>query len=50
MLEVVGPHGFPTLAGVDFGHNMPNIPLPIGARAGLDADERRLSITEAAVG
>ncbi|MEU4202208.1 hypothetical protein AB0B15_23720 [Streptomyces sp. NPDC045456] len=31
------------LAQVDFGHTSPNLPLPVGVRAHVDADNRTLS-------
>ncbi|WKX23503.1 MULTISPECIES: hypothetical protein [unclassified Streptomyces] len=39
----------PVLAQVDFGHTSPNLPLPLGVRAHVDADNRTLSLLEPAV-
>jgi muramoyltetrapeptide carboxypeptidase LdcA involved in peptidoglycan recycling len=49
LLERTQAHGFPLVADVDFGHTAPQLTLPIGCRARLDADARRLEILEAAV-
>ncbi|WP_433832846.1 hypothetical protein ACQP2E_17220 [Actinoplanes sp. CA-015351] len=44
---VVGiPRDIPVPANVDFGHAGPNLPMPVGVRAGLDADRRTLSLLE----
>jgi muramoyltetrapeptide carboxypeptidase len=47
VFDVVGEHRFPILAGVDFGHQTANIPLPIGVEAALDAEAATLALTEA---
>ncbi|MGV9555149.1 S66 peptidase family protein [Streptomyces sp. NPDC003401] len=49
VLDVLGPRDIPVLAQVDFGHHSPNLPLPLGVRAHLDADNRTLSLIEPAV-
>lgn len=49
VLDVLAPRAFPILAQVDFGHTSPNLPLPLGVRADLDADNRTLSLIEPAV-
>ncbi|WND33007.1 LD-carboxypeptidase [Streptomyces sp. BB1-1-1] len=49
VLDVLGRRDIPVLAQVDFGHASPNLPLPIGVRAHLDADDRTLSLIEPAV-
>ncbi|MFH9414660.1 LD-carboxypeptidase [Streptomyces rochei] len=49
VLDVLGPRDIPVLAQVDFGHTSPNLPLPIGVRAHVDADNRTLSLIEPAV-
>ncbi|AUG80210.1 muramoyltetrapeptide carboxypeptidase [Kitasatospora sp. MMS16-BH015] len=49
VLDVLGERDIPVLGQVDFGHNAPNLPLPVGVRAELDADLRTLSLVEAAV-
>ncbi|WP_221348233.1 S66 peptidase family protein [Streptomyces beigongshangae] len=49
VLDVLGERDIPVLAQVDFGHTSPNLPLPIGVRAEVDADNRTLSLLEPAV-
>ncbi|MFC5666422.1 LD-carboxypeptidase [Kitasatospora misakiensis] len=49
VLDVLGRRDIPVLAQVDFGHTSPNLPLPIGVRADVDADNRTLSLIEPAV-
>ncbi len=49
VLDVLGDRDIPVLANVDIGHNPPNIPLPLGVRAEVDADARTLSLLEPAV-
>jgi muramoyltetrapeptide carboxypeptidase len=47
--EALRGRDIPVLGNVDFGHISPNLPLPVGIRAGLDADARTLSLLEPAV-
>lgn len=49
VLDVLAQRDIPVLAQVDFGHTSPNLPLPLGVRADVDADGRTLSLIEAAV-
>ena len=49
VLDVIGSHEFPVLAHVDFGHTSPNLPMPIGVRAEMDAEALTLSLLESAV-
>ena len=49
VLDVVGDRAFPILGHVDFGHASPNLPMPIGVRAEVDADSLTLSLLEPAV-
>ncbi|MFJ5231082.1 LD-carboxypeptidase [Kitasatospora sp. NPDC088391] len=49
VLDVLGDRDVPVLGNVDFGHAGPNLPMPIGLRAGLDARRRTLSLLEPAV-
>ena len=49
VLDVLGDREIPVLANVDIGHNPPNIPLPLGVRAEVDADALTLSLLEPAV-
>jgi muramoyltetrapeptide carboxypeptidase len=50
ILEATKGFDFPILYGVDFGHDVPNLTLPIGAKASLDCSEEgrigKLAITE----
>jgi muramoyltetrapeptide carboxypeptidase len=50
VLDVLGDRDIPVLGNVEFGHAGPNLPMPVGIRAGLDARQRRLSLLEPAVG
>jgi muramoyltetrapeptide carboxypeptidase len=49
VLDVLGSRDIPVLGNVDIGHNPPNVPLPLGVLAELDADARTLSLLEPAV-
>ncbi|MEV0265147.1 LD-carboxypeptidase [Streptomyces sp. NPDC050617] len=49
ILDVLGDRDIPVLGNVDFGHAGPNLPMPVGIRAGLDAGQRTLSLLEPAV-
>ncbi|MFB9238299.1 LD-carboxypeptidase [Plantactinospora siamensis] len=49
VLDVLGGRDIPVLGNVEFGHAGPNLPLPVGIRAGLDAGRRTLSLLEPAV-
>ena len=49
VMDVVGGYRFPILGHVDFGHCSPNLPMPIGVAAHLDATARTLSLCEPAV-
>ena len=48
VLDVLGDRDIPVLGNVDIGHNPPNIPLPLGVRAELDADALTISLLEPA--
>lgn len=49
VLDVVGDRKLPILGGVDFGHTGPNLPMPIGALASVDAGARELRLLESPV-
>jgi muramoyltetrapeptide carboxypeptidase len=49
VLDVLGDRDIPVLGNVDVGHAGPNLPMPLGVRAGLDAGQRTLSLLEPAV-
>jgi muramoyltetrapeptide carboxypeptidase len=49
VLDVLGDRDIPVLGNVDLGHAGPNLPMPVGLRVGLDADQRTLSLLEPAV-
>ncbi|MFJ9714150.1 LD-carboxypeptidase [Streptomyces sp. NPDC101234] len=49
VLDVLGDRGIPVLGNVEFGHAGPNLPMPVGIRVGLDAQQRTLSLLEPAV-
>ncbi|HEY9365551.1 MAG TPA: S66 peptidase family protein [Agromyces sp.] len=48
VLDVLGDRDIPVLANLEIGHNPPNLPLPLGVRAQLDADAATLSLLESA--
>ncbi len=50
VLDVLGDRDIPVLGNVEFGHAGPNLPMPVGIRAGLDAEQRKLALLEPAVG
>lgn len=49
VFDVAGDYNFPIMANVDVGHQIANIPLPIGVHARFDAEALSLTLTEAAV-
>ncbi len=49
VLEVIGEREIPVLGDVDIGHAGPNLPMPLGIRAELDADAKTLSLLEPVV-
>jgi muramoyltetrapeptide carboxypeptidase len=49
VFDVVGDYSFPIMANVDFGHQIANLPLPIGVEAMFDAEAASLALTEAPV-
>ncbi|HYN97761.1 MAG TPA: S66 peptidase family protein [Pilimelia sp.] len=48
VLDVLGDRRLPVLGQVEFGHAGPNLPLPLGVRAELDAEARTVALVEAA--
>src|SRR4029450_3915811 len=49
VLDVLGERDIPVIGNVELGHTGPNLPMPLGVRAALDADELTLSLLEPAV-
>ena len=49
VLDVVGERDIPILGNVNIGHAGPNLPLPLGIRAAIDADARTVALLEGAV-
>jgi len=49
VLDVARDFDFPILAGVDFGHTGPNLPMPIGTSASVDATSHELKLLESPV-
>jgi muramoyltetrapeptide carboxypeptidase len=49
VLDVIGDRDIPILGHVDVGHMTPNLPMPLGVLAELDADALTLSLLEPAV-
>ena len=46
---VLGDRDIPVIGNVELGHTGPNLPMPLGVRAALDADALTLTLTEPAV-
>ena len=49
VLDITKEYDFPVMAGMDFGHYTPNIPMPIGIRAKFDTAKLELRLLEGAV-
>lgn len=49
VLDVLDGIDVPVLAGVDFGHTGPNLPIPIGVQASVNADDLELRLLESPV-
>ncbi|MFH8615272.1 hypothetical protein ACH4E8_09375 [Streptomyces sp. NPDC017979] len=49
VLDVLGDRDIPVLGNVEVGHAGPNLPMPVGVRAALDAEKGTLSLLEPAV-
>jgi muramoyltetrapeptide carboxypeptidase len=49
VLDVLGDRDVPVLGNVEVGHAGPNLPMPVGVRVALDAQQRTLSLLEPAV-
>lgn len=49
IMETLRDYKFPIISEVDFGHKTVDIPMPIGLKAGMDADNLKFEILEAAV-
>ncbi len=49
LAEFFGPLGVPVIAGAPFGHEHPNLPLPMGAIVRLDADAPGLELLQPVV-
>ncbi|WP_199040115.1 S66 peptidase family protein [Glycomyces salinus] len=49
VLDVLDGIEIPVLGGVDFGHTGPNLPMPIGLRASVNADDHELRLLESPV-
>jgi muramoyltetrapeptide carboxypeptidase len=49
VLDATREFDFPIIAGMDFGHYTPNLPLPMGLKASMDTDKVKVWITESYV-
>ena len=49
VLDVLGDRDIPVLANVDIGDEPPQIPLPLGVRAEVDADVTTITLRGPAV-
>jgi len=48
LLERTGKYAFPIVSDMDFGHTAPQLTLPIGVRARIDAHAQRFELLESA--
>lgn len=48
VLDIFKEYSFPILGNVDFGHETPNIPMPVGINARIDSGNLSYEITESA--
>ena len=46
ILDVASEYDFPIIAGLDFGHYTPNLPLPIGIKAAMDTNGTKVWLKE----
>lgn len=49
VLDVLSDRDIPVIGNVNLGHAGPNVPLPLGVRASIDADARTIELLESAV-
>ena len=49
VLDVLGDRDIPVLGNVDLGHEPPNVPLPLGGLAEVDADAASITLLEPAL-
>jgi muramoyltetrapeptide carboxypeptidase len=49
VLDVLGDRDIPVIGNVNLGHAGPNLPLPLGVRAGMDAGALTIELLEPAV-
>lgn len=49
VLDVLGGRDIPVIGNVNLGHAGPNLPLPLGIRAAIDADALSIALVEPAV-
>jgi muramoyltetrapeptide carboxypeptidase len=49
VLDITAGYDFPIIAGLDFGHYTPNLPLPLGIKAAMDTDGARVWLKESYV-
>ena len=48
VLDVLGDRDIPVIGNVELGHTGPNLPMPLGVRAAMDADNLTISLVEPA--
>lgn len=49
VMDITAGYDFPIIAGLDFGHYTPNLPLPLGVKACMDTDHAQVWINESYV-
>lgn len=46
VMDIADEFDFPVIAGMDFGHYTPNVPLPMWLKASMNTDEVKVSVDE----
>ena len=49
VMDITAGYDFPIIAGLDFGHYTPNLPLPLGVKASMDTDHTQVWTNESYV-
>ena len=49
VLDITSDYDFPIIAGLDFGHHTPNLPLPMGIKAAMNTEGARVWLKESYV-
>jgi muramoyltetrapeptide carboxypeptidase len=46
LLQITEEYDIPIIAGMDFGHYTPNLPMPYGVKAKMDAEQLDVRLLE----